>query len=91
MEVRRHGYVPRALLAQELECGPSVSSRQETACGAHDDAEVEGEVLDLPPLTSEDEEKCSRGETRTHNLAAPQEPFLYQYPSAKSQEDGGID
>jgi hypothetical protein len=30
----------------------------------------EGEVLDLPPLTSENEEKCSGGETLTHNLAA---------------------
>ena len=31
--------------------------------------EVKGEVLRLPPLTSENEEKCSGGETRTHNLA----------------------
>jgi hypothetical protein len=27
-------------------------------------------VLNLPPLTSEHEEKCSAGETRAHNLAA---------------------
>jgi hypothetical protein len=39
------------------------------ARGARDEREVEGEVLDLPPLTSENEEKCSGGETRTHNLA----------------------
>ena len=36
---------------------------------AHDDPEVEGEVLDLPPLTSANDEKCSGGETRTLNLA----------------------
>ncbi len=36
------------------------------ACGA---GEVEGEVLELPPLTSENDEKCSGGETRTLNLA----------------------
>jgi len=35
--------------------------------------------------------KSSGGETRTLNLAAPQEPFLYQYPSANSQEDDGIE
>ena len=33
------------------------------------DPEVEDEVLELPPLTSENGEKCSGGETRTHNLA----------------------
>ncbi len=27
------------------------------------------EVLDLPPLTSENDEECSGGETRTLNLA----------------------
>lgn len=31
--------------------------------------EVKGEVLELPLLTGETEEKCSGGETRTHNLA----------------------
>ena len=36
---------------------------------ARDGKDGEGEVLDLPPLTSENEEKCSGGETRTHNLA----------------------
>ena len=30
---------------------------------------MEGEVLDLPPLTSENEQESSGGETRTHNLA----------------------
>ena len=61
------------------------------ARSARGEGEVEGEVLELPPLTSENEEKCSGGETRTHNLAAPQEPMPYQYPSAKNQEDEGID
>ncbi len=36
---------------------------------AHDDPEVEGEVLELPPLTSENDEESSGGETRTLNLA----------------------
>jgi hypothetical protein len=36
---------------------------------ARDDPEVEGELLDLPPLTSENEEESSGGETRTLNLA----------------------
>jgi hypothetical protein len=31
--------------------------------------EGEGEVLDLPSLTSENKEECSGGETRTLNLA----------------------
>ena len=31
--------------------------------------EVEGEVLDLPPLTSENDDESSGGETRTLNLA----------------------
>ena len=35
--------------------------------------------------------ESSGGETRTLNLAAPREPKPYQYPSAKSQEDEGID
>jgi len=39
--------------------------------GARDEGEVEGEVLDLPPLTSEIEEESSGGETRTLNLAGP--------------------
>ena len=34
-----------------------------------DNLEAEGEVLELPPLTSENDEKCSGGETRTLNLA----------------------
>jgi integrase len=39
---------------------------------ARDEGETggkEGEVFDLPALTSENEEECSGGETRTHNLA----------------------
>ena len=39
------------------------------ARSARDEGEVEGEVLDLPPLTSENDEQCSGGETRTLNLA----------------------
>ena len=42
---------------------------RDRARGARGEDEGEGEVLDLPPLTSENEEKCSGGETRTHNLA----------------------
>ena len=42
---------------------------------AHDDPEVEGEVLEVPPLTSRNEDESSGGETRTLNLAvAPDEP-----------------
>jgi hypothetical protein len=52
---------------------------------------VEGEVLDLPPLTSANDDESSGGETRTLNLAAPQEPKPYQYPSENSQEDEGIE
>ena len=39
------------------------------ARGARDEGETEGEVLELPPLTSENEEESSGGETRTLNLA----------------------
>ena len=39
------------------------------ARSARDKDVVEGEVLDLPPLTSTNDEKCSGGEIRTHNLA----------------------
>ena len=46
---------------------PSVSPGDRAV--AREEGEVEGEVLELPPLTSENEEKCSGGETRTHNLA----------------------
>jgi hypothetical protein len=34
-----------------------------------DDPEGDGEVLELPPLTSQNDEKSSGGETRTLNLA----------------------
>jgi integrase len=57
-------------LAESSNVVPIVgASRSDRARGARDEGEVEGEVLDLPPLTSENEEKCSGGETRTHNLA----------------------
>ena len=36
---------------------------------ARDEGEVEGEVLELPPLTRENDENCSGGETRTLNSA----------------------
>ena len=39
------------------------------ARSAHDSPEVDGEVIDLPPLTSENDEESSGGETRTLNLA----------------------
>ena len=66
-----------ALLAQALNSytkGSNVvpiSSTAESvrARSAHDEPEVEGEVLNLPPLTSGNEEECSGGETRTLNLA----------------------
>ena len=41
------------------------------AHGARGEGGVEGEVLGLPSLTSENDEKCSGGETRTLNLAGP--------------------
>jgi hypothetical protein len=49
------------------------------ACGARDEGDVECEVLDLPSLTSENEENCSGGETRTHNLAAAQDNHPEQH------------
>ena len=45
------------------------ASPGDRARGARDEGDGEGEVLDLPPLTSENDEKCSGGETRTLNLA----------------------
>jgi hypothetical protein len=39
------------------------------ACRARGQGEGEGEMLELQRLTSENEEKCSGGETRTLNLA----------------------
>jgi hypothetical protein len=39
----------------------------------------EGDVLDLPPLTSENEEESSGGETRTLNLAAAPDDFSEQH------------
>jgi hypothetical protein len=47
---------------------------------SHDEGEVEGEVLDLPPLTSTYDEECSGGETRTLTLAGPLEQDEYQHP-----------
>jgi integrase len=48
------------------------ASPGDRARSAHDDGKTEGgegKVLDLQALTSENEEECSGGETRTHNLA----------------------
>jgi integrase len=45
------------------------ASESVRARSAHGEPEVEGEVLDLPSLTSGNEEECSGGETRTLNLA----------------------
>jgi hypothetical protein len=76
----------------ELERGPDRELlHHEIVQVERDDTEDEGEVLELPPLISKNEERCSGGETRTHNLAAPQEPFLYQYPSASPQLDDDIE
>ena len=57
------------------------ASPGDRAHSAHDDDETvegEGEVFDLDALTSENEEECSGGETRTHNLAGPLEQDEYQ-------------
>ena len=84
MELCRHGGARRAcseerdaLRVQEFNqyAGASnvvpieAASQGHRARSAHYEGEVEGEGLDVEPLTSEDEEKCSGGETRTHNLA----------------------
>ena len=50
----------------------TITSPGDRARSAHDEGQTEerdGEVFDLPALTSENEEQCSGGETRTHNLA----------------------
>jgi integrase len=50
----------------------TITSPGDRARSAHDDvetAERDGKVFVLPALTSENEEVCSGGETRTHNLA----------------------
>ena len=48
------------------------ASPGDRARSAHDDRETdesEGEVFDLDPVIRDNEEECSGGETRTHNLA----------------------
>ena len=64
----RRGY---ATFGSDGSAGPLAQSLHQAMARAKrvTDGEVEGEVLDLPPRTSENEEKCSGGETRTHNLA----------------------
>jgi hypothetical protein len=56
------------------------SSPGDRARRARDQPEGEGEVLDLPPLTSTIDEECSGGETRTLNLAGALEQDEYQHP-----------
>ena len=66
-----------ALLAQALKpfmSGGNVvpiarGDERDRARGARDEREVEGEVADLPPLTSTNDAESSGGETRTLNLA----------------------
>ncbi len=68
-----------ALLAQALNpytqgsnVVPLASAARDRARSAHDDIdteESEGDLVELPALTSENDEECSGGETRTHNLA----------------------
>jgi hypothetical protein len=58
----------------------STAAESVRARSAHDDPQVEGEVLDLPSLTSGNDEECSGGETRTLNLAGPLEHDEYQHP-----------
>jgi hypothetical protein len=77
-----------ALLAQalnQLAESPNLvpitsASPADRARGARDKDVGEGEVLALPPLTSETEQKCSGGETRTHNLAGAFERNECQHP-----------
>ena len=73
-----HGAEERdALLAQALNAYTptenvvpiSDAAKSVRARSAHDDPEAEGELLDLSPLTGENEAECSGGEIRTHNLA----------------------
>jgi hypothetical protein len=58
----------------------STVSESVRARSAHDEGEVEGEVLDLPSLTRGNDEECSGGETRTLNLAGALEQDEYQHP-----------
>ena len=58
----------------------STTAKSVRARSAYNDPEVEGEVLDLPPLTSTNDEKCSGEETRTLNLAGSLEEDEYQHP-----------
>jgi hypothetical protein len=50
-------------------CHSRMNFSETRARSARIKGEVEGEMLNLPPLTSENETKCSGGETRTLNLA----------------------
>ena len=60
----------------------ALESERDRARSAHDGVGTEetgGELLELPPLTSENDEKCSGGEIRTHNLAGPREEGSHQH------------
>jgi hypothetical protein len=50
-----------------------------SARGVPDDPELDGNLLAIPPLTSENDEESSGGETRTLNLAGPLEQDEYQH------------
>ena len=73
-----HASKSDALLAQELNRYHERANldRHEV----RDDPKVQGEVIGPPPLISENDEKCSEGETRTLNLAGPLERDEYQHP-----------
>jgi hypothetical protein len=58
-------------------------SEGDRARSAHDGDEMkegDGTLVELPALTSDNDEKCSGGETRTHNLADALEQDKYQHP-----------
>ena len=44
-----------------------------------DEEDVEGEVVDLPPLSSQNDDESSGGETRTLNLAVPPDEDSHQH------------
>ena len=80
---RTYALLAQALnqLAESSNVVPIASAAPgDRARGARDEGEVEGEVLNLQPLTSENDEECSGGEIRTHNLAGAFERNECQHP-----------
>jgi hypothetical protein len=69
----RRGEVPEAVPI-------SIAAESVRARRAHDVPEVEGEVLDLPSLTSTNDENARGVETRTLNLAGAPERDEYKHP-----------